>query len=124
MVRSISRNENDLSRSMNPHQSSPSRGIRPRRGCTPAPHGRIIRAEGHPMRQITACLVLTAAILSAQEPKTRTWDVDGMKREAIVFAPAKETATPPLVFVFHGHGGAAKGVASWWAVHKHWPDAV
>jgi polyhydroxybutyrate depolymerase len=76
------------------------------------------------MRQITACLVLTAAILSAQEPKTRTWDVDGVKREAIVYAPAKGAAAPPVVFVFHGHGGAAKGVATRWAVHKHWPEAV
>src|SRR4051794_8884335 len=73
-------------------------------------------------------LVLLAAscpaLLSAQEPKSRTWDVDGVKREALVVAPAKAGKSPPLMFVFHGHGGTAKNAATRMAFHKHWPEAV
>jgi polyhydroxybutyrate depolymerase len=51
--------------------------------------------------------------------------VDGVAREAIVYAPAsaKEKAAP-LVFVFHGHGGAATGVVRSFAMSKHWPEAI
>jgi polyhydroxybutyrate depolymerase len=51
--------------------------------------------------------------------------VDGVKREGLIYAPAKahETATP-VVFVFHGHGGAATQAARSFAMHKHWPEAI
>ncbi|MGL4552887.1 MAG: alpha/beta hydrolase family esterase [Gemmataceae bacterium] len=76
------------------------------------------------MRLVIPCVILSAAVLSAQEPTTRSWDVDGVKREAIVYAPAKGTSPPPLVFAFHGHGGTAQNAAKRWAFHEHWPEAV
>ena len=50
--------------------------------------------------------------------------MDGVKREALVVAPAKPGKSPPLLFVFHGHGGTAKHAAARYAYHKHWPEAV
>src|SRR5262245_50873603 len=76
------------------------------------------------MRLAAVCLLLFAGVLSAQEPKSRTWDVDGLKREALVVAPAKPGKSPPLMFFFHGHGGTAKASAKRAAYHKHWPEAI
>jgi hypothetical protein len=40
------------------------------------------------------------------------WTVDGIVREALVYAPAKaKQETSPVVFVFKGHGGNKKGAA-------------
>lgn len=71
-----------------------------------------------------ACLLLFVGVTPAQEPKSRAWDVDGVKREALVVVPAKPEKSPPLVFVFHGHGGTAKNAATRMAYHKHWPEAI
>ncbi len=51
--------------------------------------------------------------------------VDGVTREALVAAPAgaKEKAAP-LVFVFHGHGGAMQQAARSFSLHTHWPEAI
>jgi polyhydroxybutyrate depolymerase len=51
--------------------------------------------------------------------------VDGVAREAVVYAPpsAKAKATP-LVFVFHGHGGNMRNAARSFATHQQWPDAI
>jgi polyhydroxybutyrate depolymerase len=76
------------------------------------------------MRLVIACVLLVAPALLAQEPKARAWDVDGVKREALIVTPAKSTKAPPLMFVFHGHGGTAKHAAARYAYHKHWPEAV
>src|SRR5437667_8588175 len=63
--------------------------------------------------------------LPSQVPTPRTWDVDGVQREALVFEPAKKTADKvPLVFDFHGHGGTAKQAARTHHVHEAWPDAL
>lgn len=69
-----------------------------------------------------ALCLLSALLL--EEPKSRTWDVDGVKREALIVAPSKPSKSPPLLFVFHGHGGTAKAAATRYAYHKHWPEAV
>lgn len=75
---------------------------------------------------MTAFLMTTALLLaSAQEPMHRTWDIDGMKREAIVYAPSKKTeGKVPLVFDFHGHGGTARHAARTHHIHESWPEAV
>jgi polyhydroxybutyrate depolymerase len=55
-----------------------------------------------------------------------TWDIDGARREALVFAPspAAPNAKHPLVFVFHGHGGNMRGFAEHTALAQHWPEAI
>src|SRR4051794_4895289 len=75
------------------------------------------------MRLVLASLLLLVTVLSAAEPKSRTWDIDGVKREALIVAPATP-AKSPLMFVFHGHGGTAKAAATRYAFHKHWPEAL
>lgn len=56
----------------------------------------------------------------------KSWTVDGKERTALVYFPkneSKSTATP-VVFIFHGHGGGSKHVASRFAIHKEWPEAI
>lgn len=79
---------------------------------------------------LPALLFLAAATAIAAEPTARTWDVDNVKREALIYAPAKKTegtkieAKLPLVFDFHGHGGTAKHAARTHHIHETWPEAV
>jgi poly(3-hydroxybutyrate) depolymerase len=67
-------------------------------------------AEMLPMYAFLTATVLL--IIPAQEPTPRTWDVSGVKRQALVYAPTKKTeGKVPLVFDFHGHGGTARHAA-------------
>ncbi len=51
--------------------------------------------------------------------------VDGVARSGFVYAPAKAKEAPtPVVFVFHGHGGAALQAGRSFAMHQHWPEAI
>jgi polyhydroxybutyrate depolymerase len=53
------------------------------------------------------------------------FNVDGVMREAWVYAPsAAKTAATPVVFVFHGHGGNARQVARSFALPRYWPEAI
>ena len=72
-------------------------------------------------------LAFLAALLlaPAQAPTPRTWDVGGVKREALVYSPSKKSeGKVPLVFDFHGHGGTAKHAARAHHIHETWPEAV
>ncbi len=70
-------------------------------------------------------LTVTFLLAPAQDPTSRTWEVDGVKREAIVYAPTKKTeGKVPLVFDFHGHGGTAKHSAKTHHFHETWPEAI
>ena len=58
---------------------------------------------------------------------SETWrlTVDGVERSALVFAPAAaSSASSPLVFVFHGHGGTAGNAARTFTTHRFWPEAI
>lgn len=69
---------------------------------------------------------LAAALcLFVQEPQPTSWDVDGTKREALVFAPSKPSdGKVPVVFDFHGHGGTARHAARTHHIHLEWPEAL
>jgi len=71
---------------------------------------------------------LSATVLllaQAKDPVPRTWDVDGVKREALVYPPSKPAAGKvPLVFDFHGHGGTARHAARTHHIHAAWPEAL
>ena len=55
---------------------------------------------------ICFCCVLTA---HGTEPESRSWDINGTERHAIVHAPTKEDpAGSPLLLVFHGISGTAR----------------
>ena len=73
-----------------------------------------------------ASLIFTALVLvPSQAPTPRVWDVDGVKREALVYAPSKKTADKaPLLFDFHGHGGTARHAARTHHFQDTWPEAI
>lgn len=74
------------------------------------------------MTSLIAVLIVSAQPAPAP---TRTWDVDGVKREALVFAPTKKTSGKvPLVFDFHGHGGTARNAARMHHIHETWSEAL
>ena len=72
-------------------------------------------------------LVLVASALgeNAVKPVWCTWDVAGVKREALVYGMTNAKEEPrPLVIVFHGHGGSMQTAAQAFRVHELWPEAV
>jgi len=60
------------------------------------------------------------------EPLTLKWTIDGVERQALVFAPASNPAAGkvPLVFAFHGHGGSMQEAAHSMAIETLWPEAL
>lgn len=76
---------------------------------------------------VILALLLTAgnSATAADNLTRKEWKVDGVAREAMVYAPAKAKTTPsPVVFAFHGHGGTMKHAAMTFAYQKHWPEAI
>jgi polyhydroxybutyrate depolymerase len=54
-----------------------------------------------------------------------SFTVAGVGRTALVYAPTNaETASTPVVFVFHGHGGSAENAARSFAMNRQWPEAI
>ena len=63
--------------------------------------------------------------IAAAEPDRREWTVDGVAREALVYAPPQALSNAvPVVFVFHGHGGNMRHMARSFSVHTLWPEAL
>jgi len=67
-------------------------------------------------------LVLLGAA-SGFSAELRTWDVDGVTREALVYFP-ENVENPPLVFAFHGHGGNMRNAERSFRIHDLWPEAA
>ncbi|HUA36927.1 MAG TPA: prolyl oligopeptidase family serine peptidase [Candidatus Sulfopaludibacter sp.] len=54
-----------------------------------------------------------------------SFTVNGAARTALIYVPpAAKTSLTPLVFVFHGHGGSAQGVAHSFHLEREWPEAL
>lgn len=71
------------------------------------------------------CLFILLLSLASQAAEFKTWTVDGLKREALLSAPASAKQKPsPLVFVFHGHGGTAQHASRVFDLESLWPEAV
>ena len=76
---------------------------------------------------VTLALLLSAGnwASAADSLTPMEWKVDGVAREALVYAPATAKKAPcPVVFAFHGHGGTMRQAATRFAYHKHWPEAI
>jgi polyhydroxybutyrate depolymerase len=66
-----------------------------------------------------------AATASAAESAARSWQIDGVAREAQVYVPEAGKQQPsPLVFVWHGHGGTAQLMVRRYQLEKIWPEAI
>ena len=75
---------------------------------------------------VAAVLVIVWALGAAGQelPAPTEWSVAGVKRQAIVMKPTRETDEPaPLLFVFHGHGGNMRNTARQ-GFREAWPEAV
>ena len=55
---------------------------------------------------------------------TLTWNIDGVQREAMVFAPSQAGAKAPVIFGFHGHGGSMRSASVAMHFQDVWPQAV
>jgi len=78
------------------------------------------------MKMTVAC-VFAVCLMTAHGANLtpREWTVDGVKREALVYAPDTAKTTPaPLVFVWHGHGGGMRHSAWAFPFHAKWPEAI
>jgi len=71
-------------------------------------------------------LTAVAARVSAAEPATVRWTVEGAEREALVSPPSRRgtSGKAPLVFVFHGHGGSMRTASQAFRIQDLWPEAV
>jgi len=72
-----------------------------------------------------ALLLGLAQIAALAQPKLMSWSVDGVTREAIVYAPLSKSSRGrvAVVLAFHGHGDTAdnyQGVG----IHENWTQAV
>src|SRR5262245_52356436 len=67
--------------------------------------------------------VLLVVAVRPVSAEVLTWTIDGVKREAIGFAPAASSAKTPVIFSFHGHGDSMENF-QYTDLHRAWPDAI
>ncbi len=81
--------------------------------------------EGMKALSLWVVTMVAVVALRAASLETLVCDVAGVEREALVAVPEKiPEGGAPLVFVFHGHGGTARGAAQSMPFHTLWPEAV
>jgi polyhydroxybutyrate depolymerase len=79
-----------------------------------------------------ACVLVIAAGAGSNKAgaggvsETRTWSVDGVQREALIFRPTVKAGAggAPVVFAFHGHGGSMAQAARSFSLQDQWPEAL
>jgi polyhydroxybutyrate depolymerase len=55
----------------------------------------------------------------------RHWNVDGVRRVALVHIPAEANQhSTPIIFAFHGHNGTMNQAEKDFALHIRWPKAI
>lgn len=73
---------------------------------------------------LTVTAIRLVGAESGELPR-RTWQIDGVTREARVYVPATATtAATAVIFSFHGHGGNMAGFAERQSLHTLWPEAI
>jgi polyhydroxybutyrate depolymerase len=81
-----------------------------------------------PLATWVLALATLAGVFTTRAADTlvrREWKVDGIVREALVYAPPQAATNPsPVVFAFHGHGGSMQNAARTFALHRLWPEAI
>ena len=64
------------------------------------------------MKYLFICYLLVQNIWGYSQI-TKSYDINGVSRKAIIYEPSIKTEKKPVIFVFHGHGGNAQ-----WASQK------
>ena len=76
------------------------------------------------MKTLLALLaVLTLPVVAIAAPERLTIKIDGVDRQALVFAPAKAAAAVPTLFVYHGAGDTAENFTIV-GFEGAWPEAL
>lgn len=75
---------------------------------------------------IAFAIVLSAASarVAFAQGTVMTFTVNGVKRQALVFAPKDKKEKAPLVFAWHGHGGNMNGTSNLMHIQTVWPEAI
>lgn len=75
---------------------------------------------------LTLALFVAAPRTAVAQGTVMTWNVGGVKREALVFAPKANGGAEkhPLIFAWHGHGGNMQGAAKSMHLQTLWPEAI
>ena len=79
------------------------------------------------MKTLFSALLLATTLnaTAAEQPIRREWKVDGLTREALVYAPATaKEKSAPVVFGWHGHGGSMQNSARSFHIHTLWQEAI
>jgi polyhydroxybutyrate depolymerase len=78
------------------------------------------------MKVLTSSLLLACAAVASAAPLTLTWTIDGVQRQALVYAPVPTAAAvrAPVIFGFHGHGGTTNTASMAMHFQTVWPQAV
>ena len=72
-----------------------------------------------------AALLAAGNTIAAEGLSRRTWTVDGIVREALIYTTSDaKTRAAPVVFIFHGHGGSMQNAARSFSIHTLWPEAI
>ncbi len=65
------------------------------------------------------------AAAGANPAVIQEWNVEGVTRQALIYAPRPAPGVhPPVIFAFHGHGGNMNYSARAYRLHRYWPEAV
>ena len=92
----------------------------------------------NPVRVAAALLLIACVALAADAQGRRqaapaglerhSWTIGGVERTALIAGPKpgerKQGTAPPIVLVFHGHGGTSAQAARSFRIHEAWPEAV
>lgn len=72
----------------------------------------------------TAAVFIVTNCFAAEATPTK-FTVNGVEREALIFAPsASSNGKAPVIFAFHGHGGNMHFAARGMAFQNQWPEAI
>ncbi|MGA2715131.1 MAG: hypothetical protein ABSG41_18685 [Bryobacteraceae bacterium] len=78
----------------------------------------------HPVMRLVLAAATVLSAAAGASPKVMTWNVGGLPRRALVYAPASAAnSKAPLVLAFHGFGDTNdnfQGVE----LEKAWPQAI
>ncbi|MEQ1581670.1 MAG: prolyl oligopeptidase family serine peptidase [Steroidobacteraceae bacterium] len=76
------------------------------------------------MKTLVALLLAsTLPSIAIAAPERLTIRIDGVDRQALVFAPTKGAAAVPTLFVYHGAGDTAENFTVV-GLHEAWPEAL
>src|SRR6185437_12093418 len=73
---------------------------------------------------VVIALISHVPLLASTE-LTQKWEIDGVERQGLVFAPdSANTDASPLIFAFHGHGGTMRSADRTFRYQQLWPQAI